>query len=110
MPTAAWATLGVAVAGLGVGTGFGAASLARTRAGEAGCVASGGDLTCSEDAREDARRSRSFAIVADISFAVGAAAAIAFVTLVAVAVSRRRGAAPRPAAWTPWPLGVRGRF
>jgi tetratricopeptide (TPR) repeat protein len=109
VPPVAWAMLGVAGSGLAVGTGFGAASLVRTRAGEDGCVDTGSGLTCSAAARDDARKSRRFAIAADVSFAIGAAAAIAFVTLVGVAVARHRKG-KRDAALAPAPMGVLARF
>lgn len=86
---AAWALTGTAIAAFAMGTGFGAASLVRTRSGREHCT---GDDLCQTAARGDARRSTTYALVADISFAVGGALTIALVTVVAVKAARAKRA------------------
>jgi tetratricopeptide (TPR) repeat protein len=74
----------VAVAGWAIGIGFGASSLQGTRAAEDGC----GDGLCMDVVRQDVKRSRSHAIGADVGFAIGAAATVALVVVLAVKAAR----------------------
>jgi tetratricopeptide (TPR) repeat protein len=83
---AAIALTTVAVAGWAIGIGFGASSLQGTRAAEDGC----GDGLCMDVVREDVKRSRSHAIGADVGFAIGAAATVALVVVLAVKAARMK--------------------
>jgi tetratricopeptide (TPR) repeat protein len=92
-----WGLGGSALAVLAIGTGFGAASLVRSRAGREHCT--GGDPPlCDTNARTDAERARTYAIVADVAFAVGGALTIALVTVVAVKAARKKRARAPSAA------------
>ena len=95
---AAAALTAVAVAGWAVGIGFGASSLQATRAADERCA----DGLCMDAVRDEVRRSRTHAIGADVGFAIGAAATIALVVVLAVKASRlrkrdRAGTAPSTA-------------
>ncbi|HET6584418.1 MAG TPA: tetratricopeptide repeat protein [Nannocystaceae bacterium] len=115
---AAWALGGTALAVLALGTGFGAASLVRSRDGRDHC--DGGDPPlCETGARGDAKLAESYAIVADVSFAVGGALTIALVTVLAVKARRRAGKTSRrdharrratKAAFEPHTRGMLVRF
>lgn len=88
---AVWALGGSALAAFAIGTGFGAASLVRSKAGREHCT--GGDAPlCDSNAQTDAERSRTYAVVADVAFAVGGALTIALVTVVAVKATRKKRA------------------
>jgi tetratricopeptide (TPR) repeat protein len=107
---AAWGLTGAAIGAFAIGTGFGAASLVRTRKGLAHCTDGDAPL-CDDRAKDDADRSREYAVVADVAFAVGGALTIALVTVVAVAASRRkRGSATTSARLEPAASGVLVRF
>jgi tetratricopeptide (TPR) repeat protein len=91
---AAAALTAVAVAGWAVGIGFGVSSLQGTRAAEDGC----GDGLCMDAVRDDVRRSRTHAIGADVGFAIGAAATLALVVVIAVKAVRIKKETPRVSA------------
>jgi tetratricopeptide (TPR) repeat protein len=107
---AVWALGGSAIAALAIGTGFGAASLVRSKAGRDHCT--GGDAPlCDANARTDAERARTYAVVADVAFAVGGALTIALVTVVAVKAARKkRGRAPSAARIDSSASGMLVRF
>jgi tetratricopeptide (TPR) repeat protein len=107
---AAWALTGTAIAAFALGTGFGAASLVRSRAGRDHCTGDDPPL-CDTGAREDASRARSYAIVADVAFVAGGALTIALVTVLAVKASRRKQARrATKAAFEPRTGGMLVRF
>lgn len=91
---AAWALTGTAIAAFAFGTGFGAASLVRSRAGRDHCTTDDPPL-CDTGARGDATLSRSYAVVADVAFVAGGALTIALVTVLAVKARRRKQARKR---------------
>jgi len=93
---AAWALTGTAIAAFGMGTGFGVASLVRTRSAREHCADD--PMLCQTAARGDARRASSYALVADISFAVGGALTVALVTIVAVNAVRAKKARAQSSA------------
>jgi tetratricopeptide (TPR) repeat protein len=107
---AVWALGGSAIAAFAIGTGFGAASLVRSKAGRDHCT--GGDAPlCDANARTDAERARTYAVVADVAFAVGGALTIALVTVVAVKAARKkRGRAPSAARIDSSASGMLVRF
>ena len=90
-PTAV-ALTSIAVAGWAIGIGFGVSSLQGTRAAEDGC----GDGLCMDVVREDVKRSRSHAIGADVGFAIGAAATVALVVVLAVKAVRMKKRDAKP--------------
>ncbi|MCA9707470.1 MAG: tetratricopeptide repeat protein [Myxococcales bacterium] len=89
-PPAAGALLGTAVVGLGLGIGFGVSSLRHSRSAEQGCTGAGDDLYCLSSSGDDLRRGRTHGIVADVSFAVGAAATVGMVIVLALAARKRK--------------------
>ncbi len=88
---AVWALGGSAIVAFAIGTGFGAASLVRGKQGREHCTG-GDDPLCDSNAQTDAERSRAYAVVADVAFAVGGALTIALVTVVAVKATRKKRA------------------
>jgi tetratricopeptide (TPR) repeat protein len=86
----AWALTGIGIAGYAVGIGLGASSLTRTRAAQTQCADGNGPVLCMDTARPDVRRAKNHAIGADVGFAVGAAATLAVIIIVAVKASRRK--------------------
>jgi tetratricopeptide (TPR) repeat protein len=74
--------------GLALGTGFGIASLNKTRAAEDQCS----DGLCDTGSRNDLDKAKTRALVADISIAVGAAAGVALIAIVVTNVVKRKRA------------------
>ncbi len=91
-PPAAWALTATAAVGFGLGTGFGVASLGNSRRGAEGCTDAGANTFCQSSSGDAIKRSRTFAVVADVSFAVGAAATVGVVIVVALAVRKSKKA------------------
>ena len=79
---------GVGALGFGLGIGFGASSLGRTRAAEDGCS----DGLCDVQTQGDLDKARNRALVADISIGVGAAATVAMAALLIVNAVKRKKA------------------
>lgn len=85
-----WALLGASAVGLAVGTGLGATALARSRDARGRCTGTDGDLLCADAVADEARSARPLAIGADVMFAVGAAAGVAFIALLVVDLRRAK--------------------
>lgn len=79
-----WSLASLSVAALGTGVGLGLASVASRDAAKTNCEPGTEDPLCLSDAADDLAASKSFALGADIAYAVGAAAAIGTVVWVAV--------------------------
>jgi tetratricopeptide (TPR) repeat protein len=86
-----WVFTGVAIAGLGAGTGLGVVALNRRSSADDSCV---DGQVCSAGAKSDADASRKLALGADIAFAVGATAGVVAIALIINnAVKRKKGRA-----------------
>jgi tetratricopeptide (TPR) repeat protein len=93
---AVWALGGSTIAAFAFAAGFGGASIVRAKKGRAHCTADDPPL-CDSGARTHADRSRTYALVADVAFAVGGALAIATIAVVAVKATRFRNRPGRAA-------------
>lgn len=105
VPPAAWALSATAAVGLGVGIGFGATSLQASRSGREGCTEAGDALYCQSTSGPELQRSRTLALVSDISFAVAGAAAVGAI-VVLVLHARRKKAGQLAVAPMTWPGGA----
>jgi tetratricopeptide (TPR) repeat protein len=89
-PAAITLTVLTAVAA-GVGIGLGVASARRRNSAEDQCnTGAGGATFCPDTSEEDIDRSRSYAIGADVSFAIAGAAGIALIAVVAAKAAKRK--------------------
>jgi tetratricopeptide (TPR) repeat protein len=75
--------MGVGVAAIGAGAGFGLASRSAGNAAKESCTEVPDGLYCSTDAQDAIQRNRTNALIADISFAVGAVATATGVVVLA---------------------------
>lgn len=83
--------LGVGAIGLATGTGLAVAAQKHSNNLETNCTAGNdGKVVCPSDMQKDADQARGFAIGADITFAVGGAALVTGVSLLAVRAARAR--------------------
>lgn len=97
----------VAIAGFGVATGLGIASLRRKDDAASACgLGPDGDRFCPAQVADDLRAHRRLAIGADVCIGIGAVGAITAIAVVAVAVAKRKRDA-RAIAWSPGHLWVR---
>ena len=87
-----WTLASVAVAGLGAGTGLGLLSVSRRDAAKSQCEPGVNDPLCMTDAQDDLDESKSFALGADISFAIGGVAAIGTVVWAVVRSKKQKKA------------------
>ncbi len=85
----------LAVAGLGLGVGFGVAAQKQSTEAKNFCEPSGSTTFCTIEAQEALDKQKSRALIADISFGVGAAAAIAVIAVVVVKATRKKSAEQR---------------
>lgn len=89
-PPLAWTLTGAAAVGFGLGLGFGVSSLANSQTGKEGCTEASDGRLCQSSAGADLQRSRRYAIVADVGFALGATATVGTVIVVVLAARRRK--------------------
>lgn len=80
----------VAVAGLGLGVGFGVSAQKQSSEAKDFCQPAGDTTFCTVDAEDALAKQKSRALIADISFAVAGAAAIAVIALVAVKATKKK--------------------
>lgn len=92
-----WVFTGLAIAGLGAGTGLGVVALNRRSDADGSCV--GG--VCAEGAKSDADASRRMAIGADVAFAVGATAGVVAIALIINNAVKRKKARANNTALVP---------
>ncbi len=83
-----WILTGVAVAGLGVGTGLGVTALNRRSDADESCEGS----LCAASGKSDSESARNLAIGADVAFAVGATAGVVAIALIVNNAVKRKKA------------------
>ena len=89
---AAWGLMGGALVGLGMGLGFGLASLSQDNKAKDGCPETDGMRICNEAGNEALQKGRTFGIVADVSLGVGGALAVATIVVLIVNGTRKKRA------------------
>ncbi|MCA9635574.1 MAG: hypothetical protein KC420_06005 [Myxococcales bacterium] len=102
---AAIALTGVAAVGLGLGIGFGVKANNERKTALENCVESGNDYLCSVNANDALKSRRTSALIADIGFVIGGAAAVGVITAIAVKAAQRKGKTDETARrrqLTPW--------
>jgi len=90
MGPAGFSLAGVTLVSLGVGIGFGVSAGRLSNRGDEACQTTGNSLRCPVGAENELMKASRHAVVADVGFAVAAAAGIATLTLVGVRLARRK--------------------
>lgn len=109
---AVWVFSGVAIVGLGVGTGLGVVALNRRRDAESGCMDDGsGTAACPMSAEDDANSARRLGIGADVAFGIGAVSGVvAIALLINNAVKRKKASGTTAFVPTRGGAGLSVRF